>query len=81
MSIRAVAELVALIAPPVCAACRAPLGEADRLICAACMRALPWLRARLSTLRAAAPSPERLPGGRRGVRRGVGAARLRGRGA
>ena len=44
MYIRAVAELVALITPPVCAACRAPLDEADRLVCAACMRALPWLR-------------------------------------
>jgi predicted amidophosphoribosyltransferase len=43
MSIRAVAELVALIAPPACAACLAPLPAADRLVCAACLRALPWL--------------------------------------
>jgi ComF family protein len=44
MSIRAIAELVALVVPPVCAACRAPLGEADRLVCPACLRALVWLR-------------------------------------
>ena len=30
--------------PPACAACRAPLREADRLVCAACVRELPWLR-------------------------------------
>ena len=44
MSIRAIAELVALITPPVCAACRAPLDDADRMVCAACLRALPWIR-------------------------------------
>jgi ComF family protein len=43
MSIRTIAELVALIAPPACAACAAPLPAADRLVCAACLRALPWL--------------------------------------
>ena len=41
---RAIAELLALLAPPACVACRAPLGEADRLLCPACVRALPWLR-------------------------------------
>jgi len=38
------AELLALLAPPACAACRAPVGRADALVCAACLRALPWLR-------------------------------------
>jgi len=36
--------LVALLAPPACAACRAPLPRADALVCAACLRGLPWLR-------------------------------------
>ena len=44
MTGHALAELLALIAPPVCAACRAPVVEADRLVCAPCVRALPWLR-------------------------------------
>jgi ComF family protein len=43
MSIRTIAELVALIVPPACAACAAPLPAADRLVCSACLRALPWL--------------------------------------
>ena len=39
------AELVALVVPPCCAACRAPgLRPAD-VLCAACRRALPWLTA------------------------------------
>jgi ComF family protein len=37
-------ELVALIAPPRCAACAAPAGRAGEALCAACRRALPWLR-------------------------------------
>jgi ComF family protein len=41
------AELIALLAPPACVACRAPLtAERDRL-CVACTRALPWLRGSL----------------------------------
>ena len=44
MTSRPLAELLALIVPPACAACRAPLREADRLVCAACVRELPWLR-------------------------------------
>lgn len=40
------AEVLALIAPPVCPACRSPLVEAERLVCPACVRALPWLRGR-----------------------------------
>lgn len=39
----ALAELIAIVAPPACAACREPLEAADRLVCAACVRALPWL--------------------------------------
>ena len=46
MTGHALAELLALIAPPACAACRAPLADADRLVCPACVRALPWLRGR-----------------------------------
>jgi predicted amidophosphoribosyltransferase len=33
---------VGLLAPPSCAACRAPL--ADGLVCGACLRRMPWLR-------------------------------------
>jgi predicted amidophosphoribosyltransferase len=36
-------ELLALLAPPTCAACRAPLREPDAPLCVACRRALPWL--------------------------------------
>ena len=38
------AELLALLAPPTCTACRAPLDAAGPLLCPACARALPWLR-------------------------------------
>jgi predicted amidophosphoribosyltransferase len=41
---RALAELLAIVAPPSCAACRAPLRTAPELLCGACLRALPWLR-------------------------------------
>ena len=44
MRSRVVAELVALFAPPGCAACRAPLDDAREPVCADCRRALPWLR-------------------------------------
>ena len=37
-------ELLALLAPPTCTACRAPLDAAGPLLCPACARALPWLR-------------------------------------
>jgi predicted amidophosphoribosyltransferase len=46
MSRRALAELLALAAPPLCLACRSPLRQADELLCADCLRALPWLRGR-----------------------------------
>jgi predicted amidophosphoribosyltransferase len=45
MSVRVISELLALIAPPLCTACRTPLGDADRLLCIECLRGLPWLRA------------------------------------
>jgi predicted amidophosphoribosyltransferase len=37
------AELTALIAPPACAACRAPLARAGAGVCSGCLRELPWL--------------------------------------
>ena len=40
-------ELLAIIVPPACVACRAPLPRAELRVCAACTRALPWLPARL----------------------------------
>jgi predicted amidophosphoribosyltransferase len=42
-----VGELLAIIVPPACVACRAPLPRAELRVCAACTRALPWLPARL----------------------------------
>jgi predicted amidophosphoribosyltransferase len=41
---RGLAELLAIVAPPACVACREPLRAADELLCAGCLRALPWLR-------------------------------------
>jgi len=40
---RVLAEVVALFAPPGCAACRAPLAGAAEAVCPGCRRALPWL--------------------------------------
>lgn len=37
-------ELLALLAPPSCAACSAPLAAAGERVCATCRRELPWLR-------------------------------------
>jgi len=42
--VHAIAELLALLAPPACTACRRPLAAAAPLLCPACTRALPWLR-------------------------------------
>lgn len=50
------AELVALFAPPACAACRAPLDDAEEAVCGDCRRALPWLRGPRCR-RCALPSP------------------------
>ena len=41
---RALQELLALLAPPTCLACRRPLGAAGSLLCPGCTRGLPWLR-------------------------------------
>ena len=60
------AELVALVAPPRCAACGAPVRRATDVLCAACRRALPWL-ARPCCPRCALP----LPCGRRCPARGA----------
>jgi predicted amidophosphoribosyltransferase len=46
MTRRALAELLAIVAPPACVACREPVGRADELLCAGCLRELPWLRGR-----------------------------------
>jgi predicted amidophosphoribosyltransferase len=43
---RALAEILAIVAPPACAACREPLARADALVCGECLRALPWLLGR-----------------------------------
>jgi ComF family protein len=40
------AELLAIVVPPACVACRAALPRAELRLCAACVRALPWLPAR-----------------------------------
>jgi len=39
-----IAELLALVAPPVCAACRAPLRDPRGSLCAGCLARLPWLK-------------------------------------
>ena len=43
MPSRVLAEILALVAPPACAACRVPLELAREGLCPACRRALPWL--------------------------------------
>jgi len=49
-------DLLALIVPPTCAACRAPGLRAIDVLCAACRRALPWLPAQRCE-RCALPRP------------------------
>jgi len=44
MTRRGLAELLAIVAPPACVACREPLGGAGELLCGPCLRGLPWLR-------------------------------------
>jgi predicted amidophosphoribosyltransferase len=44
---RALAELIAVVVPPACVACREALPRAELWLCAACTRALPWLPARV----------------------------------
>jgi ComF family protein len=43
MTVRAVAELLAVIVPPACVACRGPLPRAELRLCSECTRALPWM--------------------------------------
>jgi ComF family protein len=42
---RALAELIAVLAPPACAACRRAVPRVDERLCRECTLALPWLRA------------------------------------
>jgi predicted amidophosphoribosyltransferase len=44
MTRRGLAELLAIVAPPACVSCRAPVRPADGLLCGSCLRELPWLR-------------------------------------
>jgi ComF family protein len=46
MAGRVISELLAVVVPPACVACRAPLGRAELRLCSVCARSLPWLSAR-----------------------------------
>ncbi len=50
------AQLLALLAPPACAAWLAPVGPAGEVLCPVCRAALPWLRGRRCP-RCALPAP------------------------
>ena len=50
-------QLVALVVPPRCAACRAPGRHAADVLCGACRRALPWLAGLPCCERCALPLP------------------------
>lgn len=52
-------EILALVVPPRCLACRAPGRSAVDILCGACRRALPWLEARCCE-RCALPLPHRV---------------------
>ena len=43
---RVLSELLAVVVPPACVACRAALPRAELWLCASCTRALPWMPAR-----------------------------------
>src|SRR3954468_7750724 len=58
MVTRLASELLALLVPPACAACRAPLARAQLRLCTDCTRALPWLPGRLCS-RCGLPSHRR----------------------
>src|SRR5262245_59069362 len=53
---RWIAWLRALVVPPLCTACGAPVAAAEEVLCAACRRALPWLP-RNRCPRCALPAP------------------------
>jgi ComF family protein len=40
----ALAEVLAVIAPPACASCRVALPHAEALVCGDCLRGMPWIR-------------------------------------
>jgi len=50
-------QLIALAAPPRCAACRLPMKRAEAVLCAACCSALPWLSQTPCCSRCALPLP------------------------
>jgi predicted amidophosphoribosyltransferase len=58
MVLRVMSELLAVVVPPACVACRLPLARADLRLCAGCTRALPWLPSRVCR-RCALPSHRR----------------------
>src|SRR4051794_27757889 len=58
MALRVVSELLAVVVPPACVACRMPLARAELWLCAGCTRALPWLPPRVCR-RCALPSHRR----------------------
>src|SRR3954464_13795506 len=60
------AELVALPAPPACAACRRPLASADARVCPGCLARIPWLRGPCCP-RCALPAPRGAPCAARGA--------------
>ena len=41
------AELLAIVVPPACLVCRGALPRADLRLCSSCMRALPWMSAKV----------------------------------
>ena len=60
-SIPMLEQLVALVVPPRCAACRAPGRRAADVLCGACRRALPWLGTAPCCPGCALPLPHRGP--------------------
>jgi predicted amidophosphoribosyltransferase len=55
-----VSELLAVLVPPACVACRVPLGRAGLWLCSSCSRALPWLSGRVC-VRCGLPGHHRCP--------------------
>jgi predicted amidophosphoribosyltransferase len=47
VALRIVSELLAVVVPPACVACRGAVARAGLWLCADCARALPWLPARV----------------------------------
>jgi ComF family protein len=55
-----VSELFAVLVPPACVSCRAPLARAGLWLCSSCTRALPWLSGR-GCARCGLPTHRRCP--------------------